>query len=454
MKSFLSLFTAVCCVGALSAQTTVLSEDFDANVVPPAGWTTQNLNASISAGWVSDLNGQAYHADESGVGLCDDILATPAMDLSGLTQAYLHMNTYMGWISYLDSQSVDVSTDGGATWTLVWSDTGMNNAVDTIDLSTYAGQASVMVGFHYVGDYAHNSLIDNVLVNDSSTPPPPPGLTFVVNLPTSFASLPLSEDFSSGTVPSHMALTANDEYDVADVEAHCSVANGQLEMGLDPLSTNYHTVRNAMVLGIDGSSMSGAMIDFDMTDHGEEAHGQDGIFVSADGLTWDTAHSGWAAQTEMVDVDLSCGGLVDISGTYYVMIGQSDNFPYAYLDGIDVDNLNIDDQAGHGGGTPPGLTYAITPMTAGSPVTFSITGAAPSSNCIIGYSLAGAGPINSSYGVVDMTPPISTLANLAADANGDASLTMTVPANASGVTLYTQGLNNGVLTNSLAETVQ
>ena len=53
-----------------------------------------------------------------------------------------------------------------------------------------------------------------------------------------------------------------------------------------------------------------------------------------------------------------------------------------------------------------------------------------------------------------MTPPISTLANLAADANGDASLTMNVPANASGVTLYTQALNNGVLTNSLAETVQ
>jgi len=73
MKSFLSLFTAVCCVGALSAQTTVLSEDFNANVVPPAGWTTQNLNASISAGWVSDLNGQAYHADEAGVGMCDNV---------------------------------------------------------------------------------------------------------------------------------------------------------------------------------------------------------------------------------------------------------------------------------------------------------------------------------------------------------------------------------------------
>jgi hypothetical protein len=271
MKSLLSLFAAVCCVGALSAQTIVLSEDFDANVVPPAGWTTQNLNASISAGWVSDLNGMAYHADEAGIGLCDDTLATPAMDLSGVASAEVTFNTYMGWISYLDSQSVDVSTDGGATWTMVWSDLGMNNMEDTVDISAYAGQSSVMVGFHYIGDYAHSTTIDNVVVAE-----------------------------------------------------------------------------------------------------------------------------------------------------------------------------------GAGGG---GLTYAITPMTAGSPVTFSITGADANSNCIIGYSLAGAGPINTAYGVVDMTPPISRLPVITSDGNGDASLTLTVPANASGVTLYTQALNNGNLTNSLAETV-
>ena len=54
-----------------------------------------------------------------------------------------------------------------------------------------------------------------------------------------------------------------------------------------------------------------------------------------------------------------------------------------------VDNVVVDDQSGGGGGG--GLTYSITPMTAGSPVTFSITGAAPNSNRIIGYSLTGAG---------------------------------------------------------------
>jgi len=100
-----------------------------------------------------------------------------------------------------------------------------------------------------------------------------------------------------------------------------------------------------------------------------------------------------------------------------------------------------------------GLYYSITNMVAGQAATFSITGAAPNSNCIIGYSLVGAGPINTQYGIVDMTPPIGTLANISADANGDASIMINVPPNATGRTLYTQALNNGILTNSLAEVV-
>ena len=100
-----------------------------------------------------------------------------------------------------------------------------------------------------------------------------------------------------------------------------------------------------------------------------------------------------------------------------------------------------------------GLYYSITGMVAGQTATFRITGAAPNSNCVIGYSLAGAGPINTGFGIVDMTPPISTLANISADANGDASILINVPPNATGRTLYTQALNNGTLTNSLASLV-
>jgi hypothetical protein len=100
-----------------------------------------------------------------------------------------------------------------------------------------------------------------------------------------------------------------------------------------------------------------------------------------------------------------------------------------------------------------GLSYSITGMVAGQAATFSITGAAPNSNCIIGYSLTGAGPINTSFGIVDMTPPISQFPVISSDANGNASFQVNVPPNTVGRTLYTQALNNGNLTNSLAEVV-
>jgi hypothetical protein len=292
MKSLLSLIAATCCVGALSAQTTVLTEDFNTNVVPPAGWTTQNLNANtmFSEPWNSDGLGRAWHGDGgSADGQAENLLVTPLFDLTGMTEAYVHMDIETNYVAYMAHSNpsygngvttLEASHDGGVTWMVLWTDdidVLDEDVVLTrdIDISAHAGHTGMMLAIHFSGDWAHE---------------------------------------------------------------------------------------------------------------------------------------------------------------------------------IWVDNFAIDDQSGGGGGG--GLTYAITPMTAGSPVTFSITGAAPSSNCIIGYSLAGAGPINTAYGVVDMTPPISRFPTLTTDANGDCSLTLTVPANASGVTLYTQGLNNGALTNSLAETVQ
>ena len=293
MKNFLSLL-ALCCFGTLSAQTTVLTEDFGSGIVPPAGWITQNLNGSttFTESWNTDIPYgflRAWHGDGgSADGQAENILATPAMDLTGMTEAYFHMDIETNYVAYMahsnpsygnGATTVEVSTDGGATWTVVWTDSIDASEEDlvmarTADMSAYAGQANVMAGIHFSGDWAHEVWVDNVVVDDQGPPP------------------------------------------------------------------------------------------------------------------------------------------------------------------------------------PPSLTYSITPMTAGSPVTFSVTGANSGDNVILGYSLAGAGPITTAFGIVDMTPPISRFPALVADANGDASLTLTVPGNASGVTLYTQGLAGGILTNSLAETVQ
>ena len=96
--------------------------------------------------------------------------------------------------------------------------------------------------------------------------------------------------------------------------------------------------------------------------------------------------------------------------------------------------------------------YSTTDLFAGDPIpaVFTIAGAAPNSSVTLGYSFAGAGPFTTVFGIVDMTPPINTLAVLSADANGDASWVVNVPPSAHGRTLYTQALNTGLLTNSLA----
>ncbi|MGY8759192.1 MAG: choice-of-anchor J domain-containing protein [Planctomycetota bacterium] len=428
MKSLLSLFAAVCCVGALSAQTTVLSEDFNANVVPPSGWTTQNLNGSISAGWVSDLNGQAYHADEAGVGMCDNILATPAMDLSGLTEAYLHMTTFMGYITYLDSQSVDVSTDGGATWTLVWSDLGFNDATTQVDISAYAGQASVMLGFHYVGDYAHNTLIDDVVVDDvdASGGGGPPAI--------------LEEDFNAGVVPPAGWTTQN--------------LNGSASAGwVASAGKAYHADEYGVgmcdnILATPAMDLSGeteAYVHFDTFM---------GYITYLDSQSVDVSTDGGATWT-MVWSDLglnNAGDTVDISayaGMASVMVG----FHYVgdYAHNTSIDNVRVDNDSGMGGG---GLTYAISGLTAGQVATFSVTGAAAGDSVTMAYSLTGAGPVNSPYGLADMSMPITILNSMYADANGDALFSRTVPGGAAGRTLYTQAVANSVLTNSLVVVVQ
>ena len=102
-----------------------------------------------------------------------------------------------------------------------------------------------------------------------------------------------------------------------------------------------------------------------------------------------------------------------------------------------------------------GLSYTITTLTAGQIAFFTVDGATPGGLVLIGYSTRGAGPTQTPYGLVAMTPPIHTLATLIADSAGTATFTPFVP-NFPGVTLYTQAYDDagGNLTNALVETIQ
>jgi len=403
------------------------------------------------------------------------------MDLSGLASAYAHISGETGWATYLANNpagygdgytNLELSTDGGLTWTSVWTDTSLVSYTafaEDVDISSFAGNAAVEISLHYYGTYAHEAHIGSIVVDDSPTGPPPTGTAWTVNLPTTFASAPFAEDFEggAGTVPTHMALTNIDpDTGLVDAEAWCNVGqlapcinpfggSYALEMGLDPLSSNYHTVRNAMVLGINGNGDTSLELDFMGYNAGEESANFDGVWVSADGASWYIVSSNWGSELPTTSTWLSVSSMdltgtpVDTSGDFYLMFGQEDNFPYDYLDGIGIDDISVDSPG------PPPLTYAVSGLVGGGTATLTVSGATASGSVLIGYSLTGAGPTMTPFGLVDMSMPITQLPTLTASASGVASMTTGVPSRASGITVYTQAadLTTSALTNSLAEVV-
>lgn len=196
-----------------------------------------------------------------------------------------------------------------------------------------------------------------------------------VALPTTFqpAGAGFSEDFetAAGVVPSYMALTAIDvATGLADPEAWCNIGqnaaclapNGglfSLEMGLLPGSTNYHDVRNVMVLGLDGQGTTQFYLDFAAANGGEETDVIDGIKVSDDGIDWYDVVNPWSPTVasgnvwrNIVAIDLSSTP-ADLSGQFYLMVAQEDNFPFVGAGSSASDGMSIDDIAVTLTPTPP-----------------------------------------------------------------------------------------------------
>ncbi|MCH2112763.1 MAG: choice-of-anchor J domain-containing protein [Planctomycetes bacterium] len=463
-RSILTVALAASLAGGAWAQTTYLSEDFNAGVIPPAGWVNQNNNAGPNAGWqLGSLSGAAAFHDDS-YGANDYTLGSGDMDLSGAAVAYLHMDQSVNFSSWRAHHYIDVSTDAWATFTNILDDlSGDGASFLTVDLSAYAGTSGVAVGFHYTGDYASEWTVDNVLVTDSSTPPPPPLTPWAVTVPSTFVPGVGVDDLEghAGTPPAHMALNAMDGAVTGpDADAHCTIdgssgfgaASGSycLEMGLDPLSNNYHIVSNAMVLGVQGSA-SAVSIDMSAVDHGDEVDGFDGVWISNDGANWANVLADWLSAPylswgTMTGVALD-DSRVDTTQDFFVMFAQQDNFPYAYLDGIGLDDIDF-------GGGPSGPALSVTGLVGGSTASVDMSGCSAGGIAYFGYSLAGAGPTSTPLGDAALSAPFKSFA-LSCDSNGDAGMTASVPAGASGLSIWFHGadLGTATFTNAIATSI-
>lgn len=94
-------------------------------------------------------------------------------------------------------------------------------------------------------------------------------------------------------------------------------------------------------------------------------------------------------------------------------------------------------------------------LIAGSTATFDVFEATPSGTVFLGYSLTGAGPTPTSFGVASLSAPIGNFPPVTADASGAASIDVAIPAGTSGTTAWFQALDlgSGTFSNGLERTV-
>jgi len=161
-----------------------LFEGFSTGALP-AGWSTATPNAGGNWRFPASSSGDGcansgpnntggsggfaiLDSDCDGLVQDDAYLNTPSVDLSGVPSPTLQFNS-----DYIDLDSVadvDLSTDGGSTWSNVWERAGADDpgpSTQSIDISGAAGgQADVRARFHFTGFWAWWWSIDNVLMGD------------------------------------------------------------------------------------------------------------------------------------------------------------------------------------------------------------------------------------------------------------------------------------------------
>ena len=170
----------------------VLSESFDAGVIP-AGWTVQTVSgASWQVYTGGDPCGQFDGNRTGGSGPyailnsdCDNngfednsSLVTPPVDLSASANAAVRWANDFIESGYGSHAYVDVTTDGGTTWTTVWqaaSDVPGPGTL-TADMSFASGKANVQARFHYQSPWAWWWQVDDVTVGPFACAVLPGGL--------------------------------------------------------------------------------------------------------------------------------------------------------------------------------------------------------------------------------------------------------------------------------------
>ena len=183
----------------------IIKESFDSEIFPPTGWVQTTTNASNTWLQGNPTENTFSDIDPTNVysALCpwvaedqDEWLISPAFSLSdGISS----LEFYAGFSTdYLANATLklNISTDGGTNWTEIWEanedSQGWLWRLITLDLSSYANNSNVMLGWQYVGIDGDIVGIDNVSL---------------VSVTSGIDDIPLSElTFTSSNYPNPFAM--------------------------------------------------------------------------------------------------------------------------------------------------------------------------------------------------------------------------------------------------------
>ncbi len=168
---------------ALMANSQILTENFEGGALP-AGWSKTQSTPSVGWEFGANLSSQywavpshtkyaasnddAHDTQAATTNVADkDRLITPPLDLTAQTAVALKFDAFYTGV-YGSEATVEVSTNGGTTWTTIFTldpNAAWQNNIAT-NLSAYAGQNNVLVAFrHNDGNaWADGFAIDNVSV--------------------------------------------------------------------------------------------------------------------------------------------------------------------------------------------------------------------------------------------------------------------------------------------------
>lgn len=167
----LSFIAALVICASASAQGALFQENFDSGL--PSTWQNIHLQVVLDP-WgpgLSLTNGSPdiYHEYfcHNGTDFRDNIVLSPPIDLSSVTKASFLCAQYQRFPLARVQNTVEVTTDDGATFTTVYTETGTWQFAGTIavSLNAFAGNPAVRMAFHYRGAIANEWSIDDVRVS-------------------------------------------------------------------------------------------------------------------------------------------------------------------------------------------------------------------------------------------------------------------------------------------------